>query len=106
MTTTTDLSQFGYREKRMAAELLLAMCDQGLPDEFYDDEVTVMMNQNSGNVFLTNSEYQVCMLNGNRLEMWYFCGECGDEGFAEDIEWDSEHGCCKNCAPTESEDDE
>ena len=51
MSTTTDLSKFGWREKKMAAELLTIMCEQGLPDDFNDDEVVVMMNTYSGNVF-------------------------------------------------------
>ena len=83
--TTTDLAKFGYREKAMAAELLNKMCDQGLPEDFNDDEVTVMMNFNSGNVFLTNSDYQVAMMNGDKLESFYNCPYCGHEGFAEDI---------------------
>jgi hypothetical protein len=83
--TTTDLSRFGYREKKMAAELLNAMCEQGLPEDFEDDEVTVMMNMNSGNVFLTNSEYQVAMMNGDALESWYYTPYSGHEGFAEDL---------------------
>lgn len=84
--TTTDLSKFGFRERRLAAELLLASCDQGFPQDFEDDGVTVMMNRNSGLVFLTNSEYQVCMMNGDKLESFYTCPQCGHEGFKEDME--------------------
>lgn len=83
--TTTDLAKFGWREKRMAAELLTAMCEQGLPEEFEDNEVTIMFNTHSGNVFITNSEYQVCMMNGDKIEMWYFLPYSGQEGFAEDL---------------------
>lgn len=104
--TTTDLAKFGWREKRMAAELLTAMCDQGLPDDFYDDEVTIMFNTHSGNVFVTNSEFQVAMMNGDDLEMWYTCPECGEEGFLEDIEWSPQHGCCKECVPDDGESEE
>lgn len=85
MSTTSDLSKFGWRERRMAAELLTASCDGGFPDDFEDDEVTIMMNLNSGNVFLTNAEYQVAMMNGNKLESWYSCPYCGHEGFKEDM---------------------
>jgi len=84
-TTTTDLAKFGYREKRMAAKLLTVMCEQGLPENFENDEVTVMFNMNSGNVFLTNSEYQVAMMNGDNLEMWYYLPYSGQEGFADDL---------------------
>lgn len=109
-TTTTDLAKFGWRERKMAAELLAAMCEQGLPDDFEDDEVVVMFNMDSGNVSLTNSEFQVAMMNGDRLESWYYCPECGAEGFAEDINWNAEEGMCGECAPkdeeTEDEDSE
>jgi hypothetical protein len=86
MITTTDLSQFGWRERQMAANLLLASCTQGFPDDFSDDEVTVMMNTSSGNVFLTNTNFEVAMMNGNKLESFYSCPECGHEGFREDME--------------------
>ncbi len=84
--TTTDLSKFGGREKAMAGELLTAMTTHGLPDDFENDEVTVMMNMKSGSVFLTNAEYQVAMMNGNDLESFYSCPICGHEGFLDEME--------------------
>ena len=83
--TTTDLADFGWRERRMAAELLTASCDQGFPDDFADDRVTIMLNRNSGNVFFTNEDFEVSMMNGPKLESFYSCPECGAEGFREDI---------------------
>lgn len=84
--TTTDIAKFGNREKAMAAELLQVMTTKGLPEDFYNDEVTIMMNLNSGNVFLTNSEFQVAMMNGDALESWYSCPQCGHEGFKDSID--------------------
>jgi hypothetical protein len=114
--TTTDLAQFGFREKRMAADLLNAMCSQGLPSDFDDDEVTVMMNTHSGNVFLTNSNYDAAMMNGDKLESFYSCPMCGHEGFKENMQHDGngecmqylrdigvlppEEGTCKHCGAT------
>jgi len=83
--TTTDLSEFGYRELAMANDLLTAMLKNGLPENFEDDKVTIMFNRNSGNVFLTNSEFQVAMMNGEDLEMWYYLPYGGKEGFVEDL---------------------
>lgn len=85
MTTTTNLAEFGNREKKMAADLLNAMQKQGLPADFYDSEVTIMMNKNSGNVFLTNSECQVAMMNGDKLESFYSTPYEGREGFYDDL---------------------
>lgn len=84
--TTTDFSEFGNRERRMATELLNAWETQGLPDDFWDDEVTIMMNFGSGNVFLTNSEFQVAMMNGNKLESFYVTPYEGHEGFKDELQ--------------------
>lgn len=92
--TTTDLAKFGYREKAMASKLLAEMC-KGLPEDFSDDEVTVMMNSNSGNVFLTNADYQVAMMNGDKLESFYNCPYCGHEGFKEDMAHEAKDAECK-----------
>lgn len=70
--TTTNLADFGIRELAKLAELIEAMKEQGLPDDFSDDGVVPMMNKASGNVFLTNSNYEVAMLNGDDIESFYF----------------------------------
>ena len=93
--TTTNLADFGWRERRMAAELLTASCDQGFPKDFEDSGVTIMMNQSSGNVFLTNEECQVAMMNGEKLESFYSCPECGHEGFKEDMRHEGNAECTR-----------
>lgn len=92
MTTTTNLADFGSRERAMLITLLTAWQEQGIPDDFYNEDVQPMMNQSSGNVFLTNSEHEVAMMNGDKLEMWHICYNCGNEGFAEDCVL-NEDGC-------------
>jgi hypothetical protein len=83
--TTTDFSKFGYRERKIAETLLKTWNEKGLPEDFYDNEVTIMMNTHSGNVFLTNSDFQVAMMNGNELESFYTDTETGEEGFKEEL---------------------
>lgn len=90
--TTTNLSDFGYRELEMLEELLRAMREQGLPEDFYNNEVHPMMNQISGNVFLTNSEYQVAMMNGDKLESFYTLSYHGREGFLDELLIDYNNG--------------
>jgi DNA-directed RNA polymerase subunit RPC12/RpoP len=34
------------------------------------------------------------MINGDKLEMYYTCPECGEEGFEEDLE-KSPNKCCE-----------
>ena len=79
--TTNNLSDFGARERNILIDLLQAWRDQGLPDDFFDGHVNPMLNINSGHVFLSNDDYQVAMLNGDKLESRYSCPNCGHEGF-------------------------
>lgn len=48
-----------------------------------------MMNTHSGNVFLTNADFQVAVMNGDNLEIFYTDFETGEEGFKEDLSEDS-----------------
>lgn len=92
--TTTDLADFGFREIKMLRDTLDAWVKHGLPDDFEGSEVRAMMNKNSGNVFLTNSEYEVAMECDGKLESFYSCPECGHEGFEHEMREDGEE-CCK-----------
>ena len=98
MITTTDFSKFGYIEREEAENLLKASREQGFPDDFIDDETTIMFNQNSGYVFFTNADYQVAMLNGDKLESFYTCSYCGEEGFRDDLkEYHTDKDLHKDC---------
>lgn len=101
---TGDFAKFGSRERRMAEELLKALREQGSPEDFCDDGITIVMNTRSGYVFLTNTNYQAALLNGDKLESFYSCLECGNEGFAEEIGYDPDAGLCKNCGEGEEND--
>ena len=90
MTTTTDLSDFGFRELRLGAELLTAYCEA--PPGFLTDDVHLMRNTASGCVFLTDEDFNVAMMSGGKLEQWHVCPECGAEGFAEDM---PDTACCR-----------
>ncbi len=94
--TTTDFADFGHNERVDLMHILIAWNEQGLPKEFYEEEVRPMFNRNSGMLFLTNSEYQVAAMNEKKLEIWNSCPNCGHEGFAEDCRMVGE-GCneCK-----------
>ena len=90
---TTDISKFGYRERKMMRELLEASEEQGFPEDFNQEGITIMMNTNSGNVFFTNEEYQVSMMNGDKLESFYSC-YCGHEGFKDEMQHEAHHQDC------------
>lgn len=96
--TTTNLADFGSRERGILIDLLTAWEKQGLPDDFYEEDVVPMFNRNSGSVFLTNSEFQAALINGSKLETWHNCFNCGHEGFIEDCQL-NDNGC-ECCKPT------
>lgn len=86
-----DFSEFGYREIKMASDLLNAYLKSDIEIE---DGLKVAFNSNSANVFLTDNEYNVWMMNGDKLEQWFNCSECGFEGFKEDFKDQTD---CKDC---------
>lgn len=83
--TTTDFSKFGHRERKLAEQLLKVWNEQGLPGDFQNDEVVIMFNTHSGNVFLVNSDFQVAMMNSEKLEIFYTDFETGEEGFINEL---------------------
>ena len=88
--TTTNLAEFGYRELAIAGEILTAYADRKeICPYFTGDGVQLMMNKNSGNVFLTDEDCNVLMMNGDNLEGFYSTPYEGHEGFLDDLlnEW-------------------
>lgn len=93
---TSDLSKFGFIELKQVEALIREWREHGLPKDFYDNEVTIAFNTNSGYVFLTNSEYQAAMLTDDgKLELWHNCPQCGHEGFLEDMEHGKDDKDCQ-----------
>lgn len=91
--TTTNLADFRARERGMLIDLLTGWEKHGLPKGFWEEEVVPMFSRNSGCIFLTNSEFQVAMMNGDRLEIWHNCPNCGHEGFEEDCQINEDNTC-------------
>jgi hypothetical protein len=91
---TTDISQFGYIERKEAAMLLTAHQTENDDTEFFDSEgIHIMFNTQSGYVFLTNDNFQVAMMAGEKLVDFLTCPNCGNEGFKEEV--NSGEPCCK-----------
>lgn len=93
---TTDLSRFGYRELSLAGKLLEKYGDDGAPDDFDTDGLTLYFNANSGYVFLSNSNADVLMMNGEKLEEWHSLPYSGHEGFFTDLLTDYKNGNITN----------
>ena len=86
---TSDWSKFGYREIEEAKELLSHIKEI----ESYG-KVEVFFNTHSGCVFLSDEEYEVWMMNGDKIEKWFSCPYCGYEGFLEDMRHEPEDEEC------------
>ena len=88
---TSDLSEFGYIEIKEAARLLNAYVQER--PEFLNSQIKIFFNKNSGCVFLSDEDFNVAMMNGDKLEQWFSCPSCGHEGFKEDMKRDGDEYC-------------
>ena len=78
---------------RMSPQLLTAYTDDLKPD-FLQDQVRLVFNQHTGEVFLTDSDLTVAMINGDKLEQWFHCPVCGHSGFLEDMQHEPQNLDC------------
>jgi formylmethanofuran dehydrogenase subunit E len=98
MSLTTDISKMDLSE---VTEMLTAFQEENTTSAFramwYDEGTIPTLNEESGYCFLTNSDFQVSMMNEGILSMFISCGECGREEFEQD--WDLENGktTCEGC---------
>ncbi len=79
---TQDLSKLGYREIDQLADLLKAYSNN--PPDCLIDNVKWEYNPESDNLFLLDDDYNVAMLNDDKLEQWFSCPNCGYEGFKDE----------------------
>ena len=80
----SDILAFA-REREKVRDIFNAWGNHGLPVDFDDDGVKIAFNRDSGYVFLVNSDYQCCMVNGDRLESFYSSPYKGIEGFFDEL---------------------
>ena len=118
MVVTEDLAEFGQRELNEAKDLLTAYLENNKTHMFEDDKVRLCFNTHSGNVFLSDENYNVAVVHDKRhliekgrddypeviykkeLVDWLHCPECGDESDRYEFEdWvtngDTAEECCK-----------
>lgn len=90
---TADLNEFGYMELIEASKLLKSFAESDIRID--SDGLTLNFNKNSGFVFLSDENYDVWMMNGDKLEQWYSCPICGHEGFKEDMTHNEDNPECQ-----------
>lgn len=86
---TSDFKDFGKKQIAETADILKMYVDGKLSpvarDYFYDDGIEVMFNNQSGFVFLSNSDYQALGDNSGMLDLWITTSWTGQEGFLDDL---------------------
>lgn len=92
---TQNFDDFGYRELKMAAELLTAYKTDRDKTELFGDQVRIEFNRSSGHVFLIDENYQVAMMNNDVLEDWLHCEGCDREGFRSEIGFADDRTCAE-----------
>lgn len=96
-----SLEDFGYREISEIATLL-EKYSSGNHHDIIEYPIKIGFNMNSGYVFIIDDNQNTFMLNGEELEQYYNCGNCGKEGFKEEFSGKcAEHNCdqCKDFVP-------
>ena len=89
-----DLSNFGYLEISQIAEVLKAYSEGKTKDDI-EPPIKVAYNGNSVLAFIIDSYNRTYMMNNNQLEQYYYCGNCGKEGFLEEFKIYETN--CKDC---------
>jgi hypothetical protein len=92
---TEDLADFGIKELHEAGELLRMLKTDEDSTQRLGDGVKIFFNRDSGNVFLSDADYNVAMVNQATgvLEDFYSCPECGHEGFLDEMWHKGNKGC-------------
>ena len=84
---TSDLADFGQRELELGFELLKAY-SESRPD-YLGENTMLKFNTQSGNVFLSDEDNNIGMMDGQELKRWAVCCMCGREGFADERDEDN-----------------
>jgi len=86
---TKDWTKFGNIEIETAKELL-----SHIKEIDCYGKVEVWFNLYSGNVFLCDEDYNVWMMNGEIIDQWFSCPQCGHEGFKENMSHNLDNSDC------------
>ena len=95
---TKNLADFDASDKREAGRLLSALGTSNDETKFLEkDAVEVYVNRHSGFVFLSDADCNTAGMNGDKLQDWLSCPECGEEGYFEDVKenHDITKGACR-----------
>ena len=76
-----DPSKFNSSQQKQARILENAIREQGLPPGFAEEDVHVRQDKTTKIMYISNQQQQMAMLNEGRLEIFYRCPKCGNEGF-------------------------
>jgi len=98
MNNTQDYSEFGAIEREEAGTLLSTYGTSKDDTLFLENDIKVEFNPNSGNVFLVDGDYNCAMMNGDRLENFFSCPNCGNEELQSYFREECKDDCCREYA--------
>ena len=82
---TLNLSDFNLSDLPELIKLLVAISKHGLPSNMSFKGAEILLDRESGDLFLTNEDGQIAKLYGESLKGWTYCPICGNEGFEDDL---------------------
>lgn len=84
-----DLSVFGHLELTEVSNIFIAYKEgriTKLANDYFDfSTIKICFNDNSGNVFLSDSEYNTIMLSDGILDLWIYTPYYGFEGSLNEL---------------------
>ena len=98
MKNTQDFSKFGQREREIACQLLSTYGTDNDKTLFLDGPVAVEFNPYSGFVFLVDADYNVGIMEGDKLVNYFSCPHCGHEETQTNFRDQAEGECCHEYA--------
>jgi len=98
MENTQDYAGMGHVEREEASLLLKTYGTSKDDTLFLESGIKVEFNPYSGCVFLVDEDYNVAMMNGDRLENFFNCPNCGNEGMQSEFREQCTDDCCKKYA--------
>lgn len=93
---TKNLEDFPIYALKKTADIINELIKSGFPAEFNQQGIKLELCPDSKFVYLTNDDHQVCLINTKNpssLEIFFTCGNCGHEGFYDDICYGPDDRC-------------
>lgn len=80
-----DLSKFTFHELDEVITLLTVLRDQGVPYNCSKKNVQIVMDAETRQIFLSNDNADLMMINEGNLQKYFTCPVCQHQGFMDSL---------------------